>query len=314
MPLWLALIGGGISGALTAVQTRLNGGLGQAIGDGYLTAAFSFITGLVILVIALCFSRRAQRGMRLVGDELRSKRLPIWALSGGACGAVFVIGQSAVAPLLGVALFTVSVVAGQVLGGLVLDRIGVGPGGRVDPSLARVLGSVLVVVAVVLSVVADLLGGADYVAALWLVIIPLIAGIAVAWQAGVNGLLRSAAQSVTAATLISFIVGTVFVVIIAGVSVGVNGWPSAWPADPLLYVGGPLGVIVVALLALLVRPAGVLLLGMSNVAGQLVASVVLEATVPLAGGVTVWLILGTVVALGALVIASLPPRRTAQVQ
>jgi transporter family-2 protein len=47
---------------------------------------------------------------------------------------------------------------------------------------------------------------------------------------------------------------------------------------------------------------------MSNVAGQLIASVLLEAGLPLAGGVTAAMAVGTAVALAAVVIASLPGR------
>src|SRR5690606_33250940 len=112
-----------------------------------------------------------------------------------AAGAVFVLSQSFVAPAIGVALFTVGVVAGQVLGGLVLDKVGAGPGGKVNPSLTRLIGTVLVIVAVAVSVAGSLFDGVLEGSA-WLVIVPLIAGFGVAWQSAVNGLLRSAMESV----------------------------------------------------------------------------------------------------------------------
>ncbi len=52
-------------------------------------------------------------------------------LLGGACGALTVSTQGLTAGILGVSLFTVGVVAGQTLHGLVLDRIGFGPAGVV---------------------------------------------------------------------------------------------------------------------------------------------------------------------------------------
>ncbi|WP_244303001.1 hypothetical protein [Leucobacter coleopterorum] len=62
---------------------------------------------------------------------------------------------------------------------------------------------------------------------------------------------------------------------------------------------------------MLVRTAGVLLLSMSNVAGQLIAAVAFEAGIPLADGLTPGLIAGSAVSLLAVVIAALPSRATA---
>lgn len=305
LPVWIALVGSGLAGALVAAQSRINGGLSQAIGDGYLTAAVSFGSGLVILVLITLASPTARNGLRRVRTEVGRRHLPVWALTGGLCGAFFVLGQGLVASVIGLALFTVGVVAGQVTGGLVMDRLGLGPGGRVDPTIQRMLGAALAVVAVVLSVLADLFGGAEQ---LWLVVVPVIAGVGVAWQSAMNGIVRAAAQSAIVATLINFVVGMCMLLVLAVISVAVHGWPAAWPSDPLLYIGSAVGVVFIGVAALLVRTAGVLLLSMSNVAGQLVAAVAFEAGLPLADGVTPGLLAGATVALAAVVIAAVPKR------
>jgi transporter family-2 protein len=124
----------------------------------------------------------------------------------------------------------------------------------------------------------------------------------------VNGLVRAAAQSAIASTFVNFVVGTAVLAVAAAVSVATQGWPENWPSEPWFYVGGVIGVIFIAVAAILVRLTGVLLLSMSNVAGQLIASVLLEAGLPLAGGVTAAMAVGTAVALAAVVIASLPGR------
>lgn len=309
LPVWIALLGSGIAGALTAAQSRINGGLSQHLGNGYVTAAVSFGSGLVILCLVVVLSRRARRGFALVKKELASGHLPFWALSGGTFGAFFVLAQGLVATVIGLALFTVGVVAGQVLGGLVIDRTGLGPSGRVDPTLTRVIGMVLAMIAVVFSVIADIVNPAGETAQIWLIVFPVLVGFGVSLQAAVNGLLRSAAQSALTATFVSFLVGTVILVIVAAISVAVQGWPTAWPSGPLYYTGGALGIVFIALAAILVRTAGVLLLSLSNVAGQLLASVALEAGLPLAGGVSAGLLAGTAVALVAVVIAAIPVRK-----
>lgn len=310
-PVWAALLGSGIAGTLVATQSRVNGGLSQELGDGYVTAVVSFGSGLVILALVVLLAPTARKGLRLLRAELSSRHLPVWALTGGLCGAFFVLGQGLVASVIGLALFTVGVVAGQVLGGLILDRIGLGPGGRVNPTTQRIVGSVLAVVAVVISVIADFGGAHGPLENLWLVVVPVIAGLLVAWQSAVNGLVRSAAHSAMTATFVNFLVGTAVLLVAAIVSVAVNGWPEHWPTNPLLYIGGATGVVFIAVAAMLVRTAGVLLLSMSNVAGQLIAAVAFEAGLPLADGVTPGLLAGAAVALVAVVIAAVPRRSPA---
>ncbi|MGK0740708.1 DMT family transporter [Leucobacter sp. Z1108] len=310
LPVWAALLGSGLAGTLVALQSQVNGGLSQELGNGYVTAAVSFGSGFVIMVLAVVVSARGRRGIHKLRAELASKHLPVWALTGGLCGAFFVLGQGLVAPLLGLALFTVGIVGGQVLGGLVIDKVGLGPGGKVRPSPQRIVGTVLAIVAVVLSVLADLSAPGGESPKLWLVLIPVAAGLAIAWQSAVNGLVRSASQSATAATFVNFLVGTAVLVLAASVSVGLQGWPQTWPSEPWYYVGGFVGTIFIGVAAMLVRAAGVLLLSMSNVAGQLIASVAFDAGIPLAGGVTPGLLAGAAVALLAVTIAALPRRST----
>lgn len=48
--------------------------------------------------------------------------------------------------------------------------------------------------------------------------------------------------------------------------------PTAW----WMYLGGPLGLLSIALMALLVRGLGLLLLGLASTAGQLIGSVLID--------------------------------------
>jgi transporter family-2 protein len=299
-----ALIGSALAGMLIALQSRINGGLGRELGNGYVAAALSFSAGLLVMCLAVLMSRQGRIGLTTLRTELTDHRLPAWALFGGAAGAFFVLGQGLVAPLTGLALFTVGVVAGQVVAGLILDSLGLGPGGRIKPTAFRLAGTVFVAVAVVVSVSADV----QALRAMWLVVFPILAGAGLAWQSMVNGLLRASAQSVIAATFVSFLVGTAVLVVAALISVAVSGWPAEWPSSPLYYIGGFVGTVFIAIAAMLVRTLGVLLLSMSNVVGQLVAAVVFEAVFPLRGGLTPGMLAGSAIALLAVVIAALPSR------
>lgn len=305
-----ALLGTALSGMLIGVQSRINGGLGQELGSGIVAAFFSFGSGLVILAVIMIFATRSREGLRSLAGAVKRREFPVWGLIGGAMGAFFVLGQSLIAPVIGVALFTVGIVAGQVVGGLLIDRAGLGPSGRVNPTLPRLIGTALVIAAVLLSVAGSLRTG-DLEGSAWLVVIPLFLGAGVAFQSAANGLVRSAAQSAISATFLSFVVGTLLLAVLAGVTVLTQGRPQSWPDQPLLYIGGVLGVIFIGVMAMFVRTAGVLLLGMASVAGQLVASVLLEFSFPLAGGVSLGLLVGASVALVAVVIAAIPRRASA---
>lgn len=307
-PVWAALIGSGLAGVLVAVQSRVNGGLSQELGNGYVTAAVSFGSGLVIMCLVVAASPRARRGLGRVRTDIKTRRLPVWTLFGGAAGSMFVLTQGLVAPLTGLALFTVGIVAGQVLGGLVLDRVGLGPGGRMDPTPLRIVGTVLAVLAVGVAVGSNL-GTLHHV---WMVLFPFVVGLLVSGQSMVNGIVRAAAQSAITATFVNFVVGTTILLVAATISIGVSGWPTSWPSSPWYYIGGVVGTIFIGIAAMLVRTAGVLLLSMSNVAGQLIAAVAFEAGIPLADGLTPGLVAGSAIALLAVVIAALPSRATAR--
>lgn len=298
-----ALAGSAFAGMLVAVQSRINGGFSKELGSGYIPAAISFLVGLVIISIVLVASKQGRDGVGKVAREVKSGHLPFWALLGGAGGAMLVLSQGMVSPFTGLALFTVGIVAGQVGGGLILDRIGLGPSGRIPATPGRIMGTALAFVAVIVTVAGDF-----QQSPVLLVIVPMIAGVAVAAQSTVNGLVRAAAGSAVTATFANFVVGSIVLGTVALVSVVFNGWPEAWPTTWWMYLGGGVGVIFIAIAAMLVKRAGVLLLSMSNVAGQLLAATLFEWGFPLADGLTPALVVGVVIAFVAVIVAALPSR------
>ena len=294
----LAVAGAVAAGGLLAVQTRVNGELGSRLGDGLMAAFLVFGSGLLLVAVGLGAHRGGRGALRGVGPLVRSGALPWWTLLGGAVGSSFVISQGLVAATLGTALFTVAAVAGQAVSGLVLDRIGVGPGGSRPVTSRRLVGTLLCLAAVALSVSSRL----DADLELWAIVLPLLGGAALAWQQAVNGRVRAATGSVLAATFVNFLAGTAVVAAVALVNALVTGLPSALPTEPWLYLGGVSAVVFIAVTAVLVHRTGVLLLGLGIIAGQLVVSLVLDA---FSAGQTVngLTVAGTVLALVAVLLA-----------
>ncbi|AKV88000.1 hypothetical protein AKG07_07725 [Microbacterium sp. CGR1] len=290
---------------MTAVQARINGVLGVEIDNGIAAGLISFSVGLAALAIVIVCLPSARRGVGRLRSGIRDRTIPFWMLLGGACGALTVSTQGITAGVLGVSLFTVGVVAGQTLHGLVLDRIGFGPAGVVAITPGRVLGGAFALAAVGISLSGDVLATAP----LWMLLLPFAAGVGIAWQAATNGRLAQRVRSPLAATFMSFIAGTVALLAAAGISIAVRGAPDALPTEPWLYLGGFLGAAYILLGAFIVAHTGVLLMGLGSVLGQLATSVIIDLIWPAAAGPALWQIVGMVIVAVASVVVALPRRR-----
>lgn len=275
---WLAVVAATLSGTLVALQTRINGELGQVLGDGVLAALISFGSGWLLIAAILVLTPRARAGLRAVLSQIKTGNLPFWTVLGGVGGAFLVMSQGLTAGVIGVALFTVSVAAGQTLGALVIDTKGLL--GMVKTSLrpVRVVGAALALLG------AGFASGSfaatqSFQAAL---LLPLAAGLAIGWQQAVNGQVRRIAASAIAATFINFTAGTVALGAVKLATSAATGWPAVLPNEPLLYIGGAMGVAFIAIQSITVTRIGVLVLAIALVTGQLVGSLIVDLLFPLA--------------------------------
>lgn len=293
-------------GALTATQSRVNAQLAQDLGDGTLAAVISFGSGLLILTVILLFFRQGRAGLGALRGEVAARRIPWVFLTGGAFGALFVLSQGLSAAVVGVALFTVAAVAGQTVSGAIIDQRGLGTMAPKPVTAVRLFAAVLAVGAVLLAGSSEL--SAD--APIPLLVLPVLAGLGIGWQQAVNGQVRAASGSPFAATFMNFLVGTAVLLVAALVHIAFAGWTAQFPADPLLYAGGALGVVFIGGAVAIVRITGVLLLGLATIAGQLIGATLLDLLVPVEGHeITAITIIGTALTLVAVSIAALPARR-----
>ncbi len=300
-PLLLPILGAITCGLGVATQTRINGALGAALEHGLIAAVISFGSGLIIVLVVAVLAPTARQGMRRLIGEIRAGRTPWWYVLGGTGGAMLVFSQGIVAGVLGVSLFSIGIVAGQTLSGTLIDRHGFGtmPARRI--TAARVIGAMLALVAVVIAGAGQLTGAAP----VWLLVFPFVAGLMIAWQQAANGQVRDISRSVIVATTVNFVVGTTVLVVGALATLAWTGWPHAFPTNPVLYLGGAVGVSFIALGALVVRYTGVLVLTLGTIAGQLLGSLVLDLVVPAEGhalGITT--VIGVAVTLVGVVLAS----------
>src|SRR5690606_26422453 len=181
--------------------------------------------------------------------------------------------------MLGVAMYTIAVVCGQTVSSLALDHRGLARMPARPATPQRVIGAGLAIVAVGIAL-SDRLRPEVPV---WVLVIPLVAGLLVGFQQAVNGQVRQVAGSAFAATFGNFLVGTAVLVAAFAVHVAVAPTAPTFPAEWWLYLGGINGCLFIAAQTVIVRWTGVLLMGLAVLGGQLVASVAFDVLLPLSG-------------------------------
>lgn len=307
------------AGLAIPVQGRINGALGARLGDGIAAAVVSFSTGLVLMILVSLILPRGRAGLSRILPALRERRFPPYYALAGGIGAYFVFAQSFTIGLLGVALFTVSTVTGQTVSGLLVDRLGIGPGGKKAVTGIRVIGCILTIAAVAWAVsprFGTSGGGAgsagtgaagDPAQLILLVLLPVLAGFLMSFQQAMNGTATVHYGTPIAATLVNFIAGACVLWAAWLVKLAVAGAGNPLPGEWWYYLGGPMGCVFIGLGALLVRSLGVLVTGLGMIAGQLLGSLGLDLLVPAPGTVVeVPTVLGTLLTLAAIVVATLP--------
>lgn len=114
----LALLGIA-AGGFIAVQATINAELSRGLGLPVAAAAASFLAGAVVLAGISAALSSAQ------GIQIGWRTPPLWMFVAGGClGAAYVTSAIVLTPRLGAAATMAFVVAGQLLAGMVLDRIG----------------------------------------------------------------------------------------------------------------------------------------------------------------------------------------------
>jgi len=107
------------AGCGVSLQAAVNAELGRGLGHPVTAALVSFAVGTVALLAYVTVMRLP------VPSVGKFAAIPWWAwVAGGCIGAYFVSAATALAPRLGVTVFFMSVVAGQIGMAILLDHFG----------------------------------------------------------------------------------------------------------------------------------------------------------------------------------------------
>ena len=283
-----------LSGILIALQARANGELSYQLGNGLEAALVSFGSGLVIIIFISLFNPSIKEGIRNLRVAVQEKKIARWKLFAGMLGGTWVAVQTHIVPLIGVAIFSVASIAGQATASLIVDRIGLTGGGKKLLSKRRVAAALITVLAVLLSVL-DRLDASNL--SKFAVFLGVITGALGGIQRAMNGEINEYSQQSFTTSLLNFIMGTTFLVVLLIVMILAKRIELVpLPSGPWwIYTGGVIGVIYIAFSSTIVQHLGVLNFTLFSVGGQLVGSLEIDFLYPTDGvQISAYLISGIV--------------------
>ncbi|MFD1671990.1 DMT family transporter [Agrilactobacillus yilanensis] len=116
--LWLWRCFGIFTGMLSASQTAINGHLGKILNSPFQSAFISFLVGTLALCLILLVLRP-----KFNWQTVKQKNT-WWMWLGGCFGALYVLGNTYLAPIIGTGLTVVVVLTGMIAGSLLIDNFG----------------------------------------------------------------------------------------------------------------------------------------------------------------------------------------------
>jgi len=267
-----------LSGILIAAQSRVNGGLSTALGNSTEAAVYSFSSGFLVLNIIALANPKVRHGIRRIIQGVKSGALPVWRLSAGIMGGIFVAIQTFTVPIIGVALLSVVMIAGQTLASLIVDQIGITGGGKQPITMRRVLAAVITIIAVLVAVWEEIqLANISPVP----VVVVFVGGFMIGVQRALNGQINDISGQSFSTTWLNFFMGTSTLLILLIINTARGNEIVGLPTSPWwIYWGGTIGVLYIASSSVIVAKIGVLSFTLFATGGQLIGSLIFDLFAP----------------------------------
>ena len=292
-----------LAGTLSPMQSAVNGELGHWLNDGNACAVISFASGLVVMFFIIMAKKETRQQFSSIPSLIKQRKIPLWNWFAGLCGAMVVFSEGASASALGVATFQTALISALILSGLLCDRFGIGVSEKKYFTSYRIIGAIFAVVATVF-VVSPQWRSTSFIL---LAILPIMAGLLAGWQPAGNAKVAEATGSMLVSITWNFIVGFTVLGIALLVRISLGHVSFQLPDTWWMYLGGPLGLMSIGLMAILVRGLGLLMLGVASTAGQLLGSVLIDVLIPALGNTVYFVTLvGTVFALVGAIVTTIP--------
>lgn len=278
----LAIVIGLVIGILLPMQTSVNSRLRTIVGSPFVASFLSFAIGTTFLTLMLLLTGQS---FGIESSIFRAE--PLWMWSGGLLGVIFLTGNILLFPRLGSVQTVIMPIFGQILMGLLIDHFGWFNSAVNVLTPWRVFGALLVLLGVVGTValtewinrrrgklVASSQTGTGNLNAWRLVGIG--TGMMSATQTAINGYLGTVLESALKGALVSFVVGTVTLLLILLVlrpnveRGGLRGQPW-W-----MWLGGIIGALFIGGNVLIVPMVGTGIAVVIVIVGLLCGSLLID--------------------------------------
>ncbi|MCW5950678.1 MAG: DMT family transporter [Propionibacteriaceae bacterium] len=295
----VAVVGALAVGLAVSLQSRFNGDLAAAGAGVFLASWLCQLGILASLLLVLGGSRRWGSAWHTIRHAGRW-----WWYAIGLFGITTGLAVTFSVPIIGVSMTSVSLVAGQMLSGLILDARGVAVDTPLRLSPRRASAGAAALAGLFTALLFDASESPDE----WLLSIAcgglvFIGGSSLSGQqAGTGAVARTSGDPVVAAlpAMIGGAMGLSLVIALAAVAGGLSQATLPGLADHwYLYLGGPLGAFLTVTTAWAVGGLGTFALNVLATMGQLLTAVLLDLTfnVPVGAGTYLAVMFVTVAAL-----------------
>ncbi|WNF18468.1 DMT family transporter [Staphylococcus warneri] len=265
-------------GMLIPIQTSVNSRLSQYTRSSFYASTVSFGVGTVCLIILNLIINPHMLTPHFFTEQTFNYH---WFV-GGLLGVCFLTGNLLLLPRLGAALTVVITVAGQIMMGVVIDTLGLFGASQQPFTFFKAVGIVLLLIGILLmnQIPKDkLLHQSHSNLYIWL-IIGFIFGCAPPIQTTINSVLAKEVHSSFFASLVSFTIGTIALLILTLIfhrSLKIHQThPDFGHIKPIYFVGGILGMAFVTSNVILMPFLGAALTTIVGMLGQMLMGVIID--------------------------------------
>jgi transporter family-2 protein len=182
-----------------------------------------------------------------------------------------------------------------------VDKIGLSMNGKQHITWPRVIAALLTLVAVTISVYPDL-GKINF--RVTTVVLSVLVGVVGSFQHALNSRVNHVSQRPIVTTWFNFFIGLTFLLIALAINLARHGSLGTLPTNIWVYIGGPMGVIFIAVASNVVRHLGVLNFILFSVTGQLLGALLLDWFLPAhSGTLSSYLVFGTAMTLASILLS-----------
>lgn len=273
----LLFIVGMIGGVMIPFQTSINNRLSVYTKSPIYTSAISFGVGVLFLLLLNAFTNPHKLTIHFFSEQ----SFHYYWFAGGMIGVIFLTGNLLLLPKIGASLTVVISLIGQIVMGVIIDRFG-WFGAQVQPiTIYSIFGVILLIVGITLMnyVKSDRKKKINTSFYLWLMA-GFIIGFGPPIQTAINSKLGQQVNSALMASLVSFTVG--FIVLLILKTVTNKNFKletmdkSHGKLKPIHLIGGALGVIYITVNIFLMPYLGAALTTIAGMLGQMIIALIID--------------------------------------